>query len=388
MQIEVGALYLEPELVTVVALAAVLGDALLPFLPSGSLVIAASLLALDHGMAPLALVLAVAVASFLGDLALVALVGSGSGRADALLARHAGVASTTRWLQNTLDGQLGRMTVAARFVPAGRTVLGMALGSTPAVRARYLSWSAVGSLVWACYLVGLGALNGLWFEARWVGFAVSTAAAVTISTCLARAVRQRSAATGRPSLSPRPGRPDDTPCRVAAEALGELPGAGVPAPRPAVPPRAVRPLLQEVPEQRVGCRHRRFRPASAAVDVDVARKRPRGDTLGPFPRHQPVRANPLTAQDPVGGDPPVTRAHPGRDRHDQKRCPEARPQHGPGGAQSATALALVSAGSASPTSAPSAAAPSAAAPRMPRRDVRRGGHQPCTQPYTRTVVAS
>ncbi|MCF2127123.1 hypothetical protein L1I79_11855 [Strepomyces sp. STD 3.1] len=220
MQIQLGALVSDPWLVTGLALVAVACDALLPFLPSGSLVIAAALLSLDHGGAPVALAVAVAAASFLGDLAVVALARGGSARTDALFARHAGLASSAGRMRRHLARRLPSVTVAGRFVPAGRTVLGLTLGAQPEQRARYLRWSALAGLVWACYLVGLGVVNGMWFEARWIGFAVSTAAAVTLSTCLTRSLRRRDDAERSSTMSFQAGHLRVSPGEVPAGAQG------------------------------------------------------------------------------------------------------------------------------------------------------------------------
>ncbi|MGW8066599.1 DedA family protein [Streptomyces ziwulingensis] len=247
MQTQLAALVSEPWIVIVLALTAVAGDGLLPFLPSGSLVIAASLLCLDHGGAPVALAIAVAVASFLGDLVLVALARDGSSRTDALFARHAALASAAGRMRRHLARRLPSVTVAGRFVPAGRTVLGLTLGARPGQRARYLRWSALGGLVWACYLVGLGVVNGMWFETRWIGFAVSTAVAVTLSTCLARSLRQRFDAEGSTAVSFQAGHRRGLPGPMRADEPGEAPkvvvagaqdSADVGAPFPSPPPCA------------------------------------------------------------------------------------------------------------------------------------------------------
>ncbi|HLL37238.1 MAG TPA: hypothetical protein VK545_25860 [Streptomyces sp.] len=284
MQIQLGSLVSEPWFVTALALAAVTGDALLPFLPSGSLVIAAALLCLDHGGAPIALVIAVAVASFLGDLVVVALARGGSARVDVLFVRHAKLASGAGRLSRHLARRLPAATVAGRFVPAGRTVLGLTLGTQSGQRARYLRWSAVGGLAWACYLVGLGVVNGLWFETRWIGFAVSTAAAVTLSTCLARSLRRRATAEG--SLSSQAGGLEDSAGRVRVDAPGEAPQiviAGAQgSPRTGVPYA----LLHRVPPQRSAGQHARgdVHPAARVV----AQEHPRGDTLGPLGGNEAV----------------------------------------------------------------------------------------------------
>ncbi|MEJ1201619.1 MULTISPECIES: hypothetical protein [unclassified Streptomyces] len=280
MQIQLGVFVSEPWLVTVLALVAVAGDALLPFLPSGSLVIAAALLSLDHGGAPVALAVAVAAASFLGDLFVVALARGGSSRTHALLARHAGLASFAGRMRCHLARRLPSVTVAGRFVPAGRTVLGLTLGARPGQRARYLGWSAFGGLVWACYLVGLGVVNGMWFETRWIGFAMSTAVAVTLSTCLARSLRQRAGAERSPAMSSQVGHLRDSPGEVRADEPGET------------------------------------RPAACVV----ARYHARGSALGPHRGHEAVRPHRRATEGPVGSDPPLPSAHPGRNQdHEQQR---------------------------------------------------------------------
>ncbi|MFJ7773273.1 DedA family protein [Streptomyces sp. NPDC097107] len=273
MQIQLGVFVSEPWLVTVLALVAVAGDALLPFLPSGSLVIAAALLSLDHSGAPVALAVAVAAASFLGDLFVVALARGGSSRAHALFARHAGLASFAGRMRRQLARRLPSVTVAGRFVPAGRTVLGLTLGARPGQRARYLGWSAFGGLVWACYLVGLGVMNGMWFETRWIGFAMSTAVAVTLSTCLARSLRRRvdaemSQAMSQ-AMSSQVGHLRDSPGEVRADEPGGT------------------------------------RPAACVVAQDHAL----GSALGPHRGHEAVRPHRRATENPVGSDPPLPSAH-------------------------------------------------------------------------------
>lgn len=335
MQIQLGALVSEPWFVTALALAAVVGDALLPFLPSGSLVIAAALLSLDHGGAPIALAIAVAVASFLGDLVVVALARGGSARADVLLERHVKLASGAGRLSRHLARRLPAATVAGRFVPAGRTVLGLTLGAVPGQRARYLRWSAVGGLAWACYLVVLGVVNGLWFETRWIGFAVSTAAAITLSACLARSLRRRAAAEGSPASSSQAGGLEDSAGRVRVDATGEAPQiviAGAQgSPRTGVPYA----LLHRAPQQRIAGQHARgdVHPAARVV----AQEHPRGDAIGPLGGHEAVRAHRRAAEDPVGSDPPLPRAHPRWNQHHQQQRAQARPQCGPNRAEPAHA---------------------------------------------------
>ncbi len=168
-------------LILAVALIAVFLDALVPVMPSGTLVLAASLWATTQEVSAVALAGPVAVASVLGDLLVVRL-------AQGRTLKRPGVAAAAGRLEQALADRLGRTTVAARFVPGGRTVLAVAVGTTTVSRRHYLAWSAAGGLLWAGYLTGLGSLNTLWFDTAWLGFAVSVAATLVIGTCLARAL--------------------------------------------------------------------------------------------------------------------------------------------------------------------------------------------------------
>ncbi|MEV6785371.1 hypothetical protein [Streptomyces sp. NPDC051098] len=168
-------------LILAVALFAVFLDALVPVMPSGTLVLAASLWATTQEVGLLTVAVPVAAASVLGDLLVVTLARTRPLRRPALT-------SAAARLEEALAGRLGRTTVAARFVPGGRTVLAVAVGTTRVSRRRHLLWSVVGGVLWAGCLTGLGRLNSLWFDASWLGFAVSVTATVVIGACLARAL--------------------------------------------------------------------------------------------------------------------------------------------------------------------------------------------------------
>ncbi|KJS55250.1 hypothetical protein VM98_14395 [Streptomyces rubellomurinus subsp. indigoferus] len=176
------------------ALCAVLGDALLPFLPSGTLVILAVLKTARIDGAPVLLGLGVAVASFLGDVLLLHLARRGAPLLQRRLARRPKLAASVARVQQALverpHGGAAAMVVIARFVPGGRTVLDVAIGHSPAHPHRFLRWSAVAALVWAAYIVTLGWLNSHWFDTAWLSMAVSCAAATAISTAIARVVRR------------------------------------------------------------------------------------------------------------------------------------------------------------------------------------------------------
>jgi membrane protein DedA with SNARE-associated domain len=177
-----------------VALFAVLGDAFIPFIPSGTLVILAVLKTSRIDGAPLLLALGVALASFLGDILLLSLARRGAPSVQRRLELRPQLAANVTRVQQALDGRTKRgaaaIVVIARFVPAGRTVLDLAMGHSPDHPRTFLRWSALAALVWAAYIVTLGWLNSHWFDTAWLSLVVSCAAATTISAAVARMVRR------------------------------------------------------------------------------------------------------------------------------------------------------------------------------------------------------
>lgn len=176
------------------ALCAVLGDAFLPFIPSGTLVILAVLNTAQIDGAPVFLAIGVAVASFLGDLLLLRLARRGAPLVRRRLEHRPQLAASVARMQQTLDARTSAaaaaIVVVARFVPAGRTVLDLAMGHSPTHPLRFLRWSALAALIWAAYIVTLGWLNSHWFDTAWLSLAVSCTAATVISTAIARIVRR------------------------------------------------------------------------------------------------------------------------------------------------------------------------------------------------------
>jgi membrane protein DedA with SNARE-associated domain len=191
-----AALTIGPLWICMLALFAVMGDALLPFIPSGSLVILAVLRTSQVSGAPLWLGLGVAMASFLGDLLLLHLAQRGAPMLRRRLARRPELAANVERMQRSLSGRTTRTAAAiviiARFIPAGRTVLDLAIGHSPNHHPRtFLRWSAVAAVLWAAYIVSLGWLNSHWFNTAWLSFVVSSLACTAISAVVAQLVRRR-----------------------------------------------------------------------------------------------------------------------------------------------------------------------------------------------------
>ena len=175
----------------IVALLAVLSDAFVPLIPSGTLVIAATLQTAETHTSPLLLGFGVAVASFSGDLLLLRLARRWAFWAQRRLDRKPGAASAAAHVLQALETKRARTIVAARFVPGGRTVLDLAVGTTTRPPTRFLRWSAASAAIWATYIVGLGYLNEYTFDTTWLSFGVSCLAATTISAVIARVVQRQ-----------------------------------------------------------------------------------------------------------------------------------------------------------------------------------------------------
>ncbi|GAA2745556.1 MULTISPECIES: DedA family protein [Kitasatospora] len=184
-----------PAWICALALLAVLGDALLPFLPSGSLVILAVLRTSHTNGSPLLLALGVATASFLGDLLLLTMARRGAPAVRRRLEHRPKLAASVERVQRSFAGRTTRraaaLVIVARFVPAGRTVLDLAVGHSPDRSRPFLRWSAVAAVLWAGYIVSLGWLNSHWFDTFWLSFAISCAAATAISSAIAQVIRRR-----------------------------------------------------------------------------------------------------------------------------------------------------------------------------------------------------
>jgi membrane protein DedA with SNARE-associated domain len=175
----------------IAALLAVMSDAFIPVVPSGTLVIAATLHASETHTSPVLLAVGVAIASFSGDLLLLKFARRAASWAQRRLERKPGAASATAHVLEALETKRARTIVTARFVPGGRSVLDLAVGTASTPPQRFLRWSAVSAAVWATYIVGLGFLNEHTFNTTWLSFAVSCLAATAISAVVARVVQRQ-----------------------------------------------------------------------------------------------------------------------------------------------------------------------------------------------------
>lgn len=158
-------------------------DAILPFLPSESLLIVLGVATAGSSDPRIALLVALAACgAFAGD-NLCYLIGRRFGPA-AERRVFAGEKGQRRrvWAHNALDRYGARLIIVCRFVPGGRTAVTLTCGVVGYPRRTFILATACAGVIWALYSFFIGRLGGRAFEDRpWAGFLLAVGAAVAIS---------------------------------------------------------------------------------------------------------------------------------------------------------------------------------------------------------------
>jgi membrane protein DedA with SNARE-associated domain len=189
-------------------------DAILPIVPSETVVITAGVVAASGDLNLALVIVAAAVGAFVGDNVT---YGIGLRYGDRVKAKFFDGEKAQRrigWAQRQLDERGGELIVVARFIPGGRTAVTLTAGLTGFPWPRFAVFDAIAAVVWAGYAGLLGYIGGHAFEGEaWKGLllAVGIAFAVTGGTELVRWARRKHAAsrqsrTGQrtPTDQPRP----------------------------------------------------------------------------------------------------------------------------------------------------------------------------------------
>ena len=157
-------------------------DAIIPIVPSETIVITAGVLSASGDMSlPLVIVFA-AAGAFLGD------------NTAYLIGRHFGDPIKRRffssvkakkrlgWADRQLDERGGEIIVIARFIPGGRTAVTLSAGGLKMPWPRFATFDAVAAIIWASYAALLGYVGGNRFEdAPWKGLIVALTLAFTLA---------------------------------------------------------------------------------------------------------------------------------------------------------------------------------------------------------------
>ena len=173
------------------AVALPLLDAIIPVLPSETVIIALGVATAGSTDPRLALLVACAAAgAFLGD-NLCYILGRRFGpRVEGRFFRGEKGARRLAWAERSL-GRFGmQLIIVCRFIPGGRTAVTLCCGIIGYPRRRFVIATAVAAVIWACYAFFLGRIGGRAFEGRpWAGFAVAFGITVVLSG-LVEAIRR------------------------------------------------------------------------------------------------------------------------------------------------------------------------------------------------------
>jgi membrane-associated protein len=157
-------------------------DALLPVVPSETVVITAGVVAASGHLALPLIIAAATAGAFLGD-NLGYLIGLRFGpRVKARFFDGEKAKKRVDWAEQQLTDRGGELIVAGRFIPGGRTAVTLSAGTLAFPWRRFAAFDIVASVIWAAYATLLGYLGGRVFEnAAWKGlllaFAISLAVA-------------------------------------------------------------------------------------------------------------------------------------------------------------------------------------------------------------------
>lgn len=157
-------------------------DALLPFMPSESTVVACGVAAAGTGRPQLGLLIAAAAAgAYAGDALSYRIGRRGTGSVTARLT-HRRARAVHTWVRGLLVRQGGLVVVFARYVPGGRSATALAAGVVGYPSGRFHRYTAAGVVLWSVQAALLGYLGGAVFADRPVlGFALAGGAALAIT---------------------------------------------------------------------------------------------------------------------------------------------------------------------------------------------------------------
>ena len=158
-------------------------DAVLPFMPSESTVVAVGVLAAGTGHPPVGLlIVAAATGAYLGDRLSYQIGRAGQGAVSARLQRGRRSKLVHDWVHRLLHHRGGLVIVFARYVPGGRSTTAFAAGVVGYPIGRFRLFTAIGVLLWAIEASLLGYLGGAFFADRpLLGLAVAWTGAVAVS---------------------------------------------------------------------------------------------------------------------------------------------------------------------------------------------------------------
>lgn len=169
----------------------------IPVVPTGPIVAAASALAESTSVLSFALVVGLATAAaFAGDVITFAVACSQGSRLVDWLARRNDT-SRLEWAREQVAHHAWRLIIVGRMLPAGRIPVLLAAGSLRYPWKKFLPAGLTAALVWAVMYAVIGVVGGALFDSPLVavGAAVVLALLVTAVPAIFRRIRSRGTAT-------------------------------------------------------------------------------------------------------------------------------------------------------------------------------------------------
>jgi membrane-associated protein len=157
-------------------------DALLPFMPSETTVVACGVAAAGTGRPHLGLLItAAATGAYLGDQASFRIGRRSTGSVEARLSHHR-ARRLHAWVLRLLHSRGGLVIVFARYLPGGRSATALAAGVVGYPAVRFGWYTAIGVVAWAVEAALIGYLGGHVFAGRPIlGFLLAGALALAIA---------------------------------------------------------------------------------------------------------------------------------------------------------------------------------------------------------------
>ncbi|RAN69516.1 hypothetical protein B5P43_35880 [Bacillus sp. SRB_336] len=185
-------------------------DGFFPPFPSETIVMGLAAAAVPQGIAAwLPLLLAAAIGAFAGDNMAYAM-GRGMGASRFGWMHRPRMQRSLARMRLELDRRAVSVLFVARFIPGGRTAVNLSAGAVGYPRRRFVPISALSSLMWAGYTVGIGALAGTWLRDNpLLGAAAAVVLAGVIGLGVERLVR----------LAGTSGRTAEAPMRQAVDVI-------------------------------------------------------------------------------------------------------------------------------------------------------------------------
>ena len=185
-------------------------DGFFPPIPSESIVIAVSAVAMAEGTPNLALIMLVAAAgAWTGD-QIAYQIGTKVKVRELRVLRSPRGQAAVDWAETALANRGAAFIIAARYIPIGRVAVNMTAGAVGYSRRRFMGLTAIAAVTWACYsaLIGIGA--GAWLhDHTLVAVAVGVVGGLAIGLVIDWVLRKLT--------HHRPARADSTPVLHVAD---------------------------------------------------------------------------------------------------------------------------------------------------------------------------